>query len=103
MREGAGESAQPCTTNKSKAATPRRKIIEHILHTRLPVPRISIALAPQCMHSLCMASTTISVNEEAYKLLKQAREKGQSFSDVIIGHVRPPAKTFGELLDRLEA
>jgi predicted CopG family antitoxin len=55
------------------------------------------------MHGLCMASTTISVNDEAYKLLKEARGKGESFSDVIIEHVRPPAaKTFGELLDRLE-
>jgi predicted CopG family antitoxin len=55
------------------------------------------------MHGLCMASTTISVNADAYKLLKQARGKGESFSDVIIEHVRPPgAKTFGELLDRLE-
>jgi predicted CopG family antitoxin len=50
-----------------------------------------------------MASTTISVNEEAYKLLKDAKGKGESFSDVIIQHVRPPAATtFGELLDRLE-
>ena len=50
-----------------------------------------------------MASTTISVNEEAYKLLKEAKGKGESFSDVIIQHVRPQAAaTFGELLDRLE-
>jgi predicted CopG family antitoxin len=49
-----------------------------------------------------MASTTISVNDQAYKLLKKARAKGQSFSDVIIDYVQPPAKTFGELLDRLE-
>lgn len=36
-----------------------------------------------------MASTTISVNEEAYKLLKRVKRKGESFSDVIIEHVRP--------------
>jgi predicted CopG family antitoxin len=57
----------------------------------------------KAMHGPCMASTTISVNAEAYKLLKEHKKAGGSFSDVIIEHVRPPAaRTFGELLDRLE-
>ena len=49
-----------------------------------------------------MASTTITISAEAYKLLKKAKRPGDSFSDVIVSYIRPPARTAGELLDRLE-
>jgi predicted CopG family antitoxin len=54
------------------------------------------------MHSKCMASTTITISSEAYALLKRAKRPGDSFSDVIVSYIRPPARTAGELLDRLE-
>jgi predicted CopG family antitoxin len=56
------------------------------------------------MHRSCMAttSTTITINAEAYKLLKRLKDPGHSFSDVILEYVRPPARTCGELLERLE-
>jgi predicted CopG family antitoxin len=49
-----------------------------------------------------MASTTITISSEAYELLKRAKRPGDSFSDVIVSYIRPPARTAGELLDRLE-
>jgi predicted CopG family antitoxin len=54
------------------------------------------------MQSLCMASTTISVNSEAYKRLKEAKPPGKSFSDVILHYVIPPSRTAGDLLRDLE-
>ena len=54
------------------------------------------------MHGSCMATTTISVNLEAYNLLKQAKGPGESFSDVIIANLQPPAKSGPELLERIE-
>ena len=49
-----------------------------------------------------MATTTISLTAEAYEALARLREKGQSFSDVILEHLRPGPRTCGELLDELE-
>ena len=57
------------------------------------------------MHSSCMATmptTTITLNAKAYKLLKDLKQPGNTFSDVVIEYVRPPARTAGELLKDLE-
>jgi len=48
-----------------------------------------------------MATTTISLKTEAYRALAKAKRKGQSFSDVILAYVRPPARSCGELLEDL--
>jgi predicted CopG family antitoxin len=49
-----------------------------------------------------MATTTISVTTEAYETLAALKKKGDSFSDVILKHLRPKAETCGDLLDELE-
>lgn len=49
-----------------------------------------------------MASTTITLNDEAYRLLKLAKLKGESFSEVILRNVHQRADTAGELLDMTE-
>ena len=54
------------------------------------------------MYGACMATTTISLTTEAYEALKSFKQKGQSFSDVILQHMRPKPRTCGELLDELE-
>ena len=54
------------------------------------------------MYGPCMATTTISVTTEAYQTLRRLKQKGQSFSDVIVKHLRPQPRTCGELLDELE-
>ena len=46
-----------------------------------------------------MASTTITLNEEAYRRLRLLKQKGESFSDVVIRRLPQHADTFGELLD----
>jgi len=48
-----------------------------------------------------MASTTITLNDDAYTLLKKLKKPGQSFSEVILNHLYPPAANAGELLERL--
>ena len=48
-----------------------------------------------------MASTTITISSEAYKLLKDAA-RGDSFSDVIVCIFDLTRQTAGELLDWLE-
>ncbi len=53
------------------------------------------------MQVTCMAHTTITVSVETHQLLKKARLEGESFDAVIRRYVRPPAKTAGELLERL--
>ena len=56
-----------------------------------------------CMHSPCMATTTISLTTEAYEKLANLKQDGESFSDVILKHYpRPFPRTCGELLDELE-
>jgi predicted CopG family antitoxin len=53
-----------------------------------------------------MATTTIRITAAAHKLLKQLKEPGESFSDVIIDHFRQrrsACETAGEMLDRLES
>lgn len=50
-----------------------------------------------------MPSTTITISAEAYERLKRLKNPGESFSDVILENVRPPARTCGELLEQLES
>jgi predicted CopG family antitoxin len=54
------------------------------------------------MYVARMASTNVNLNAEAYKALRSAKKKGQSFSDVVLRYVRPKPRTCGELLDELE-
>ena len=54
------------------------------------------------MYSPCMATTTISLTTEAYDTLVRLKQKRESFSDVIVKHLRPKPRTCGELLDELE-
>jgi predicted CopG family antitoxin len=50
-----------------------------------------------------MASTNITLNEAAYERLKNWKNPGDSFSDVVLRELpEPPAKTAGELLERLK-
>ena len=47
---------------------------------------------------------TITIDEKAYNLLASLKtEPRDSFTKVILRHVRKPADTCGELLDRIEA
>lgn len=54
------------------------------------------------VYGSCMASTNITLNEEAYRLLKSAKRKGESFSAVILRNVHRRADTAGQLLDLTE-
>jgi predicted CopG family antitoxin len=49
-----------------------------------------------------MPTTTVTLNAKAYNLLKSLKTEGSSFSDVILEYTRPPARTGGEILKRLE-
>lgn len=50
-----------------------------------------------------MPSITITVSAEAHARLKKLKQGNESFSAVILREVpEPPARTAGELLDRLE-
>lgn len=62
----------------------------------------SLVLPGESAYSLRMASTNIMVNDLAYAALKKLKQPGESFSKVILRHLRPPADTAGELLERIE-
>lgn len=49
-----------------------------------------------------MATTTISLTDDAYEALKRLKREGQSFSEVVLENLRPKPTTCGELLDSLE-
>lgn len=57
------------------------------------------------MHAACMATKTISIDMEAYRILRRERKgKGDSFSQVIRRlHAAQPARTFGEFIEHHEA
>ncbi len=48
-------------------------------------------------------SKTITIDEDAYKLLASMKQNGRdSFTKVILRHIYRPADTCGELLDLME-
>jgi predicted CopG family antitoxin len=49
-----------------------------------------------------MAYTNITVNDAAYELLCSLKGKKDSFSNVILRHIKRPAETCGELLEAME-
>jgi len=49
-----------------------------------------------------MAKRTISLTAEAYDTLVRLKQKRESFSEMIVKHLRPKPRTCGELLDELE-
>ena len=49
-----------------------------------------------------MAHKTITLNDEAYRRLKQGKRKGESFSEVVIRTMRERGNTAGEILDLSE-
>lgn len=50
------------------------------------------------MHDLCMPTKTISIETDVYSLLKRAKLRRESFSQVIRRLMAdPPAETLGEL------
>jgi predicted CopG family antitoxin len=53
------------------------------------------------MHVWSMATVTISVTTEAHQRLKNLKQAGESFSEVILRELPQKAKSAGELLDIL--
>jgi predicted CopG family antitoxin len=51
------------------------------------------------LHVWIMATVTISVTTEAHERLKNLKEEGESFSEVILRELPPKARNDGELLD----
>jgi predicted CopG family antitoxin len=47
-------------------------------------------------------TTTITLNDKAYRILKDLKGPGESFSDVVIAHVRAPANTAAEWLTSIK-
>ena len=54
------------------------------------------------MHDSCMATTTISLDDEAMKALRSAQQGGESYSRTLHRCLIKPAATAGELLAALE-
>jgi predicted CopG family antitoxin len=49
-------------------------------------------------------SKTITIDDDAYRLLRSLKQDHRdSFTRVILRHIRRPAETYGELLDLVEA
>ena len=49
-----------------------------------------------------MSVNSISLNDRAYAVLTRMKKKGQSYSEVILEHLRPVPDTCEELLAELE-
>jgi predicted CopG family antitoxin len=49
-----------------------------------------------------MATTTISLTTKAHETLARLKRDGQSFSEVVLEHLKSTPATCGELLDSLE-
>ena len=49
-----------------------------------------------------MPSTTITISTEAHAILSRLKQGKESFSDVILRHVRLPADTRADLMERIE-
>ena len=53
------------------------------------------------MQFSCMPFTTITISTDAHERLRNLKEPGDSFSDVILRNVHQPCETAGELLDAI--
>ena len=55
------------------------------------------------INAMATKTTTITINREAHRTLKELRRPGETYSDAILNNVRPPAETGEEILQRLKA
>ena len=64
--------------------------------------KVSIDQPEDCPYIAHMSVNNISLNSQAYQVLTRMKKKGQSYSEVILEHLRPVPETCGELLEELE-